>query len=251
MPDPLLPFPPGCVLGRFVRREKRFFIHVLIAGRPAVAHTNNTGSMLGLLRPGMPVLLSPAQNPARRLRWTLEMVWVGPHPDILEHSGTEAGFWVGVNTRAPNRLLEAAFHAGLLPWTAGYTRFAREKQYGDSRFDALLEGPGLPRLWVECKSVTLAEYDVALFPDAVSARGAKHLETLSTVVARGERAAMFYCVQRPDEHCFGPADMIDPVYAEAWHRARRAGVEMYAHKAVLSLRGIDIAGCIPLLTSAP
>lgn len=60
---PLLPFPPGCVIGRFVRREKRFFVHVLVDGLPDVAHTNNTGSMLGLLRPGMPVLLSPALNP--------------------------------------------------------------------------------------------------------------------------------------------------------------------------------------------
>ena len=67
----LLPFPSGCVVGRLVRREKRFFVHVLIDGKPDVAHTNNTGSMIGLLRPGAPVLLSPAQNPGRKLRWTL------------------------------------------------------------------------------------------------------------------------------------------------------------------------------------
>ena len=93
---PLLPFPSGCVVARLVRREKRFFVHVLIDGKPDVAHTNNTGSMLGLLRPGAPVLLSPAQNPERKLRWTLELVWCGT-------AYPRGGFWAGVNTSTPNR----------------------------------------------------------------------------------------------------------------------------------------------------
>lgn len=102
MSRPLLPFPPGCVVARLVRREKRFFVHVLIDGKPDVAHTNNTGSMLGLLRPGAPVLLSPAQNPDRKLRWTLELVWCGGWTP-----GERRGFWAGVNTAVPNRMLEA------------------------------------------------------------------------------------------------------------------------------------------------
>ena len=169
----LLPFPSGCVVGRLVRREKRFFVHVLIDGKPDVAHTNNTGSMIGLLRPGAPVLLSPAQNPGRKLRWTLELVWCG---DPAAYP--RGGFWAGVNTSTPNRMLEAAFRAGKLPWAEGYTSFAREKVRGESRLDGLLEGPGMPRLWVECKNVTMSEDDVALFPDAVSERGLKHLGTL-------------------------------------------------------------------------
>ena len=201
----LLPFPSGCVVGRLIRREKRFFVHVLIDGKPDVAHTNNTGSMIGLLRPGAPVLLSPAQNPERKLRWTLELVWCG---DPAAYP--RGGFWAGVNTSTPNRMLEAAFRAGKLPWAEGYTSFAREKVRGESRLDGLLEGPGMPRLWVECKNVTMSEDDVALFPDAVSERGLKHLGTLKGIVAAGERAAMFYCIQRPDACCFGPADMIDP-----------------------------------------
>ena len=245
--SPLLPFSSHCVVGRFVRREKRFFVHVLINGMPDVAHTNNTGSMLGLLRPGAFVLLSPALNPERRLRWTLELVRVGVGPENAVASDLQKGFWVGVNTSTPNRLLEAAFHAGKLPWASGYTYFSREKSRGDSRLDALLEGPNLPRLWVECKNVTLAEDDVALFPDAVSARGVKHLETLESIVRDGERGVMFYCIQRPDGCCFAPADMIDPAYARAFHHARTMGVEMYAHQTVLSPDGIDIGACVPIL----
>ena len=124
----LLPFPSGCVVGRLIRREKRFFVHVLIDGKPDVAHTNNTGSMIGLLRPGAPVLLSPAQNPERKLRWTLELVWCG---DPAAYP--RGGFWAGVNTSTPNRMLEAAFRAGKLyliragkgAWREPVGRFAR------------------------------------------------------------------------------------------------------------------------------
>lgn len=98
----------------------------------------------------------------------------------------------------------------------------------------------MPRLWVECKNVTMAEDDVALFPDAVSARGLKHLGSLESIVAAGERAAMFYCIQRPDARCFGPADMIDPAYAAGLREAVGRGVEVYPHLAVLSEAGIDL-----------
>ena len=74
---PLLPYPPGCRIGRLLRREKRFSVAVELDARPIWAHTNNTGSMLGLLRPGSPVLLSPATNPARKLAWTVEALGLG------------------------------------------------------------------------------------------------------------------------------------------------------------------------------
>lgn len=248
--------------GRFVKREKRFFVAAQIGPDPAElvwAHTNNTGSMLGLARPGAPVLLSPADKPGRKLRWTLEYIragWTravapgrqgdgvgdgaaeGGFPEI--GPGAAGGFWVGVNTAAPNRLLEAAFRAGRLPWARGYTRLTREKTRGESRIDALLEGPGLPELWVECKNVTLVEDGAALFPDAVSARGGKHLRALADIVRNGGRAAMFYLVQRPDARCFAPADCIDPAYAEAFAEALAAGVEIYPHEALLSPAGIDL-----------
>ena len=114
---PLLPYPPGCRIGRLLRREKRFSVAVELDARPIWAHTNNTGSMLGLLRPGSPVLLSPATNPARKLAWTVEALGLGARgvsaPDARDL------FWVGVNTSVPNRFLSAAFTAGLLPWTEG------------------------------------------------------------------------------------------------------------------------------------
>lgn len=214
----LLTYPEGCRIGRFVRREKRFFVLARLDGQEVVAHTNNTGTMLGLLRRGRPVLLSPATNPARRLKWTVEAV------GLPRGNGF---FWAGVNTSVPNRLLEAMFHAGLLSWAEGYTNLRREAVNGESRLDGLLTGPDLPPLWVECKNVTLVEDEVAAFPDAVTARGTKHLHTLMRLAAEGGRAAMLYVIQRPDGRCFDAADYVDPDYAAALSEAVRAGVEVY------------------------
>lgn len=282
---PLLPLPEGCIVGRFVRRVKRFSVELDCNGETVWVHSNNSGSMLGLMRKGAPVLASPAANPDRKLRYTQELVWFGNGGEavlaayaagalchVMKGEGEDAqyaqclaqcahlgvpavpgsdvrgvvpqGFWVGVNTSTPNRLLEAAFYAGKLPWAAGYTSFRREKKRGESRLDACLEGPGLPPLWVECKNVTMVEDDMACFPDAASERAAKHLREMMDIVRGGERAATFYLIQRPDGRCFGPAAMIDPVYAELFAEARAAGVEMYPHRAVVSPMGIGIGGVV-------
>ena len=232
----LLKYPEGSRIGRFIRREKRFFVFAELDGREVAAHTNNTGTMLGLLRPGVPVLLSPAQNPSRKLKWTVE---------ALGQPDGQGFFWVGVNTSMPNRLLEIMFRRGLLSWAEGYATFRREAVNGESRLDGLLTGPGLPDLWVECKNVTLAEDSVAAFPDAVTVRGAKHLHTLMRLVSEGHRAAMLYVIQRPDGRCFDAADYIDADYAEALHLAGRSGVEVYPTVVHVREDGIHYGGMLP------
>lgn len=234
----LLKYPEGCRQGRFIKREKRFFVHAELDGQEVLAHTNNTGTMLGLLRPGAPVLLSPAENPERKLKWTLEALG---QPDFRNGM-----FWVGVNTSMPNRLLTALFHAGLLPWAQGYTALKREAVNGESRLDGLFTGEGLPPLWVECKNVTLVEDCAAAFPDAVTSRGAKHLQTLMRIKSEGHRAAMLYVVQRPDGKCFRSADYIDPTYAEALSEAASAGVEIYPVVVDIRPDGIYYSGTLPV-----
>lgn len=248
MSAPLVPLPEGCLHGRLIRREKRFSIAFAHKGETLWAHTNNSGGMLGLLRPGLPVLVSPAKGRERKLPFTLELVSLEPpgggpfHP--LPAAPPDGG-WAGVNTLIPNRLLRAAFEQGRLPFAGGYTRFAAEAAYKNSRIDALLAGPGMPPLWVECKNVTLVEDGEAAFPDAVTRRGAKHLASLRRIRAGGGRAAMFYLVQRPDARCFSPADYIDPDYAEEYFRAIACGVEIYPVAARVEESGIFWNGTLP------
>lgn len=241
----LLPFPANCRIGSLIRRTKRFIIEFMLEGKACLAHTNNSGSMLGLMRPGGRILVSPAPGQNRKLPYTLEMV-------CLENQGEESpnrparDLWVGVNTMTPNRLLRAAFDAGLLPWAKGYTNFKAEAKRGQSRLDALLTGDNLPPLWVECKNVTLVEDERAAFPDAVTVRGQKHLREMTDIAASGERAAFFYCVQRADGNCFGPADYIDPDYSSLFYASLAAGVEAYPHLALLSLEGVGLGPLLPL-----
>ena len=238
--DILLPFSDGCLTGRFLERRRRFSVALSTDQGHIWIHSNNTGSMLGLTRPGALALASKSPNPRRKLPYTQEAVRCGAPP------GGGPGFWAGVNTSVPNRMIEAAFLARRLGFAKGYTAIRREVRRGESRLDALLTGPGLPPLWVECKNVTLVEDGMACFPDAATVRGQKHLRELMDIVSSGERGAMFYLVQRPDGRCFGPAAFIDPAYAALFWQALRAGVEIYPYEGCLTEAGIGLGRLLPL-----
>ncbi len=231
--DPIVvELPSDSIVATFIQRQKRFLIEVEVEGNRFWVHTNNSGSMLGLLRPGARALVSPSSNKNRKLSHTLEMI-------EIDH------FWVGVNTSMPNRVLKEAWRQGLLPETKGYDRFQTEKKLSQSRLDAMLTGPK-GTLWIETKNVTLVEDCVACFPDAVTTRGQKHLQELMALRATGERCACFYLVQRPDASCFAPADFIDPVFARLFWQAVAAGVEMWVYEAGPDPSGIRLGGLIPI-----
>lgn len=232
----LIPLPAGCVQGIFLRRVKRFSVEIRLGKESVWAHCNNSGSMLGLLRPGSPVIISPAKSPCRKLPWTLERIW----------TGEAGGSWITVNTLVPNRLLKAAFEHGLLDFAAGYDAIRMEAVKGESRLDALLTGPDKPALWVECKNVTLVEDGVAAFPDAESKRACKHLQELMGIRALGARAAMFYCIQRTDGQCFAPAGYIDHKYESLFYKAMEAGVEMYPYLVQHTMAGISLGGVLKI-----
>jgi sugar fermentation stimulation protein A len=223
---PLITFPSGSLLARFCRREKRFRVEVETEDGRWWVHTNNSGSMVGLLRPGAPVLVSPAANPGRRLPYTLELIQLD-------------GIWVGVNTLTPNRMLARVWREGLLPELAPYDHYRSEAKIGKSRLDASLSG-SKGRLWVEAKNVTLVEEDVAYFPDAVTDRGQKHLEELIRLAGEGQKVACFYLIQRSDARCFAPADFIDPAFTKLFWQALDAGVEAWPYRAAVSPEGIGL-----------
>lgn len=235
-----IPYGGAVRRGRLERRYKRFFVDVVLDGPEGLvtAHTPNTGAMTGLLERGSPVLVTHDPSPKRTLHWTLQAICAG-------------GAWVGCNTLVPNRLVHSAVEAGLIRELRGYRRVRKEVPYGHdgrSRVDLLLEdhARGRPDCLVEVKSVTLREGDKALFPDAVSARGKKHLEELTREVEAGRRAAMVYVTQRVDCRSFSPAVEVDPEYALALARARASGVEMIAVQARVEEDGVAFAGRLPV-----
>ncbi len=214
--------------GVLLRRYKRFLADVrLIGGEEVVAHTANTGSMLGCSRPGRTVWLSRHDAGARKHPFTWEMI---------DMPATR----VGVNTGVPNRLVKAAALAGRIPEFPFPAAIRSEVSLGNSRLDLLLSAEGRPDVYVEIKNCSLAEDGVALFPDAVTARGAKHLEELAGIAAQGCRAVLFVLAQRADVVRFKPADHIDPHWGQTLRRAIDAGVELLAYRADLTLEGVAI-----------
>lgn len=239
-PPYLSPAPAGGLFwGRLVggtlrRRYKRFLADVELAGGDVVtAHTANTGAMLGCSEPGRPVWLSEHDSPGRKYRHTLEMIRM---PAAL----------VGVNTGVPNKLVRAAALAGVVPEFPHPVEARSEVRCGDSRLDLLLTAPGSPDVYVEIKNCTLVENGTALFPDAVTVRGSKHVGELARLATTGVRAVIFVLVQRADARRFAPADRIDPEWGKALRRAMRAGVELVAYRADLDLQGIRVGEKLPI-----
>lgn len=227
--------------GTLVRRYKRFLADVVLAtGETVVAHCANSGSMLSVCEPGSEVWLSKSDNPKRTLAFTWELIRVG---DSL----------VGINTGHPNTLVAEGIANGTIGELAGYRTIRREVRYGrNSRIDLLLEAPGRPTCYVEVKNVMLkrgtAASDPVEFPDAVTSRGAKHLDELSRVAASGARAVMLFVAQREDGERMTVAADIDPAYAAALRAAVAAGVEVLAYRCRVGVDEILVASPMALAT---
>ena len=135
--------------------------------------------------------------------------------------------WIGINTLIPNRLAFKAINDGLIERLKGYTTIKRELVYGDSRIDLMLENEH-ERCFVEVKNVSMKDGMYARFPDAVTTRGKKHLNTLIDIKSNGMRAVMLYIIQRMDVEVFGPATTIDPEYAKTLNEAYDKGQDCKA-----------------------
>lgn len=233
-------FQTPLIEGRLLRRYKRFLADVeLASGEIVTAHCPNSGSMLSVKDPGSAVWISRSEVATRKLAYTWELIRVA---DTL----------VGINTNRPNRIVAEALMLGTIAELTGYPTIRPEVRYDlNSRIDLLLSGDGRPPCYVEIKNVTLKrdpapDGDVQ-FPDAVTARGLKHLDALIGRVHAGERAAMLYLAQRDDCSTLSFAGDIDPAYAAGVSRAAAAGVEVLAYKCQVSCEAIQVVGRIPIL----
>ncbi|MDW7991956.1 MAG: DNA/RNA nuclease SfsA [Anaerolineae bacterium] len=152
---------------------------------------------------------------------------------------------VSVDVWLPGPLFAEALTEGRLPEWEKVTRVEREVRCGESRLDFRLEGPA-GVVWVETKSVTLVEDGVALFPDAPTLRGQRHLVQLTKQVRRGEGAAVVFIVQRPDAEAFAPHARADPAFAACLAEAAAAGVRVYAYACAVSREEIRITWPLPV-----
>lgn len=186
-------------------------------GRVLRCFCPNPGRMGELTTPGRRVLVAPSRSVLPRAT---------THDHLAFH---HEGEWVCVDTRLANGLAKEAWKAGLLPEVPRRARWRAEVKHGDSRLDWALEGLRGGRLGLlEAKSVTLAEGDVALFPDAPTVRGARHLRELAAHAASGAPAFAVFVVQREGVRVVRPFTVRDPDFTEALREALGAGVGVAA-----------------------
>jgi sugar fermentation stimulation protein A len=240
MPNPIEIDDPGLAWpalsrGRLVKRYKRFLADVrLDDGTLVTAHCANSGRMTTCSQPGRPVFLSYHDNPRRKHKYSWELIRM---PNA----------WVGVNTLVPNRLVAQTIENGNMPQLNGYDQVTREVRVDShSRLDLRLSGKGRRDCYIEVKNCTLVENGRAMFPDAPTARGQKHLAVLEQLKAQHARTVIFFLVQRTDAQLFKPADQIDPEYGRLLRRAAQAGVEVLAYDVRIDLKRIALNRALPV-----
>lgn len=228
---------PGSVIqARFLCRYKRFLADFRLAdGSIITAHCANTGSMATCLAFGAPCILTHHPSAKRKLKYSWQAIHLSDG-------------WTGINTALANGLVREAIENGVIKELVGYDRITMEPKLGAaSRADLVLER-GDQQCIVEVKNVTLWLGDGrAAFPDAVTARGTKHLEELTRLVQTGDRAVLVYCVQRTSANSVLPAADRDPQYARTLLQAERAGVEVLAYRAEMDHGGVALTTPLPVI----
>ncbi len=212
----VIPWIQHPVYGLLISKVTRFSAEVEIPGGGIhLAYIPNSSRLEELLVGGRQVVLEAHPDPHRKTQYDLKAV------DLQK-------FYVSIDARVPNLVVREWLALSLLPGLSGYRIRKAEYTYGSSRIDFLLEGPdGL--LLLETKSCTLAKDGLALFPDAPTRRGARHLKALVTFRQKeGGRAVVLWVVQRPDAQALRPYAEIDPVFAKTALWAQTQGVEFYA-----------------------
>jgi sugar fermentation stimulation protein A len=230
------PYPP-LILGKLQKRYKRFFADIeLETGEMITAHCPNTGPMTGVCQIGNLVYVSQSNNPKRKLAYTWEMIQI-------------QDTWVGVNTNLPNQVIKQALTQKIFPELADlYDTVKSEVPYGQdrkSRIDFLLSQSGQPDIYLEVKNTTLAQNQLALFPDTVTTRGQKHLEEL-TALLPSARSVMLYFINRGDCSEFSPGDEFDPHYGQLLRQGISQGLMVLPCRFEVSPQGLRYLGLAQL-----
>lgn len=218
--------------GQFIQRPNRFIARVSMAGGVETVHVKNTGRCREILIPGTTVILEKAGNVARKTQYSL----------IAAYKGETL---INIDSQVPNQVVSEALQQGLLPQFPNLTRIAREVRFGNSRFDLYYENES-EKGFIEVKGVTLERDGTALFPDAPTERGAKHLVELAEAVKSGFKGHVFFLVQMKGPGRFLPNTAMDSKFTEALRIARASGVEILAYDSLVTEDGLVLGDQVEL-----
>lgn len=203
------------VKGNFVERPNRFLAKIMLNKKVIPCFLPNPGRMHELLAPGVEVFVREVEKKKRKTKFDL----IG-----VMHKGE----MVSLDTRAPNKLVFEALKNKDIKEFNKYDFIKPEWGYKNSRFDFFLANDN-EKCILEVKSCSLVKDDIALFPDAPTLRGKRHLLELINAKKEGYRACVLFVIQRINAEVFAPNDETDPDFGEAFRKALKNGVEAYAY----------------------
>jgi len=223
------------VYGQLERKINRFIAEVFINGEKERVHIKNTGRLKELLQLGTEVLLEWSDNPKRKTSYSL----IAANKD---------GKWVNIDSQAPNAVAFEALKAGKISEIGQVDRTSREVIYGASRFDLYFE-KGNKKGFIEVKGVTLERDGIAMFPDAPTLRGTKHVSELAEACHEGYKASVLFVIQMKGCDTFIPNREMDEAFADALAEASRKGVKVLAYDAIVKTDELILDQPVPVLLS--
>jgi sugar fermentation stimulation protein A len=196
-------------------------------------HIPTTSRMRELLYPGANVFISYNSGKNRKTQYDLKAVIYN-------------GILVSIDSGVPNKILQKALSNHDIDKLSDWSLDKCEVVYGNSRLDFRLSRGG-EIMYVEAKSVTLVNEGWALFPDAPTSRGTRHLFHLINAVENGHQASVIFIIQREDANSFSPNTATDPVFAAALKEAYNAGVQVLPLKCIVTAKSIKIVAEVPII----
>lgn len=216
------------VKAKFIRRPNRFQAYVYLNDEELMVHVPNTGRCREILTVGSTVLLREEPSPLRKTPYDLIAGYKG---DVL----------ISIDSHIPNKVVEEALRTKSISNLKSFDVIQREKTFGNSRFDFKLTNSVENReYFLEVKGVTLEKDGVAMFPDAPTERGARHLRELVDVVKEGMGAGVLFLIQIDGIKTFRPHDEMDKAFGEALRYAHSNGVEVYAYNCSVTENSITL-----------
>lgn len=223
------------VHGKLHRRVNKFIAEVFIHGKKEAAHIKNTGRLIELLQPNMDVRLEVSDNPNRKTKYSLIAV-------------CKNNIWVNIDSQAPNTVVFEAITAGKVKELGMVNMLKREVPFGESRFDLYFE-KGDESGFIEVKGVTLEKNGVALFPDAPTLRGTKHMLELAKAVQKGYSGIILFVVQMKGCYSFTPNIEMDKTFTEALLKAAQQGVQILAYDSIVKANELVLGNPLPVVLS--
>ena len=204
----------------FLERPNRFIAHVLINKNEEIVHVRNTGRCREILTKGTEVILEKSENPNRKTRYSII-------------SGYKGNMLINIDSQIPNAVVSEGILNNKIKELTGVTKLKREVFFKNSRFDIYFETAN-KKGFVEVKGVTYESNGIAMFPDAPTLRGTKHVNEMGEAVKEGFDGYIFFLIQIKGIEYFTPYVKMDGKFAAALKYANSSGVKILAYNSLLT-----------------